>query len=70
MNSYLFVNSSTHSLQSSLNGSTSSIPDSTGRSFTSSFSVQSGAGSPVYHHSGMLSVGVVKVDPHLNICDT
>ncbi|KAL1558627.1 putative NOT transcription complex subunit vip2 [Salvia divinorum] len=39
-------------LNSSLNGSTSSLPDSTGRSYTSSFSVQSGAGSPVYHHAG------------------
>ncbi|KAH6766210.1 NOT2 / NOT3 / NOT5 family [Perilla frutescens var. hirtella] len=50
----VFVNSFTitHSLQSSLNGSTSSLPDSTGRSYSSSFSVQSGAGSPVFHHSG------------------
>ncbi|KAL9171087.1 hypothetical protein ABFS82_04G187300 [Erythranthe guttata] len=39
-------------LNSSLNGSTSSLPDSTGRSFASSFSGQSGAGSPVYHHTG------------------
>ncbi|XP_057782757.1 probable NOT transcription complex subunit VIP2 isoform X2 [Salvia miltiorrhiza] len=39
-------------LNSSLNGSTSSLPDSTGRSYTSSFSVQSGAGSPVFHHTG------------------
>ncbi|XP_042067994.1 probable NOT transcription complex subunit VIP2 [Salvia splendens] len=39
-------------LNSSLNGSTSSLPDSTGRSYTPSFSVQSGAGSPVYHHAG------------------
>ncbi|KAG6417955.1 hypothetical protein SASPL_120152 [Salvia splendens] len=48
----VFINSFTHSLQSSLNGSTSSLPDSTGRSYTPSFSVQSGAGSPVYHHAG------------------
>ncbi|XP_041993066.1 probable NOT transcription complex subunit VIP2 isoform X1 [Salvia splendens] len=39
-------------LNSSLNGSTSSLPDSTGRSYTSSFSVQSGGGSPAYHHAG------------------
>lgn len=55
----VFINSFTHSLQSSLNGSTSSLPDSTGRSYTSSFSVQSGAGSPVYHHAGRLSGGMV-----------
>lgn len=41
-------------LNSSLNGSTSSLPDSTGRSYSSSFSVQSGAGSPVFHHSGSM----------------
>ncbi|PON62938.1 NOT2/NOT3/NOT [Trema orientale] len=38
--------------QSSLNGSASNLPDSTGRSFTTSFSGQSGAGSPVFHHTG------------------
>lgn len=58
----VFINSFTHSLQSSLNGSTSSLPDSTGRSYTSSFSVQSGTGSPAYHHAGRLSGGMVKVD--------
>lgn len=56
----VFVNAFTYSLQSSLNGSTSSLPDSTGRSYSSSFSVQSGAGSPVFHHSGELCVGMVK----------
>ncbi|XP_050947512.1 probable NOT transcription complex subunit VIP2 isoform X7 [Cucumis melo] len=40
------------SLQSSLNGSTSNLPDGTGRSFATSFSGQSGAASPVFHHSG------------------
>uniref|UniRef100_A0A7N0RAL8 NOT2/NOT3/NOT5 C-terminal domain-containing protein n=1 Tax=Kalanchoe fedtschenkoi TaxID=63787 RepID=A0A7N0RAL8_KALFE len=41
-------------LNSSLNGSTSNLPDSTGRSFPSSFSGLSGAASPGYHHSGSL----------------
>ncbi|KAK6935943.1 NOT2/NOT3/NOT5, C-terminal [Dillenia turbinata] len=41
-------------LQSSLNGSASNLPDSTGRSFTTSFSAQSGAASPVYHHTGTI----------------
>ncbi|CDP08978.1 unnamed protein product [Coffea canephora] len=39
-------------LNSSLNGSASNIPDSSGRSFTTSFSAQSGAASPVFHHTG------------------
>ncbi|KAJ8768770.1 hypothetical protein K2173_023674 [Erythroxylum novogranatense] len=41
-------------LNSSLNGSASNIPDSTGRSFATSFSGQSGAGSPVFHHNGSI----------------
>ncbi|XP_059626684.1 probable NOT transcription complex subunit VIP2 isoform X2 [Cornus florida] len=41
-------------LNSSLNGSGSNIPDSTGRSFATSFSAQSGAASPVYHHTGTI----------------
>ncbi|KAJ4840117.1 putative NOT transcription complex subunit vip2 [Turnera subulata] len=41
-------------LNSSLNGSGSNLPDSTGRSFATSFSGQSGAASPVYHHSGTI----------------
>ncbi|KAI9195828.1 hypothetical protein LWI28_018488 [Acer negundo] len=41
-------------LNSSLNGSASNIPDGTGRSFTTSFTGQSGAASPVYHHSGTI----------------
>lgn len=40
------------SLQSSLNSSASNLPDSTGRSFATSFSGQSGAASPVFHHTG------------------
>uniref|UniRef100_A0A2P2LU87 NOT2/NOT3/NOT5 C-terminal domain-containing protein n=2 Tax=Rhizophora mucronata TaxID=61149 RepID=A0A2P2LU87_RHIMU len=39
-------------LNSSLNGSASNLPDSTGRSFATSFSGQSGAASPVFHHTG------------------
>ncbi|KAH9701038.1 NOT2 3 5 domain-containing protein [Citrus sinensis] len=38
--------------QSSLNGSASNIPDGTGRSFATSFSGQSGAASPGFHHNG------------------
>ncbi|GAA0147501.1 general transcription factor [Lithospermum erythrorhizon] len=41
-------------LNSSLNGSASNHPDNTGRSFTTSFSAQSGAASPAYHHSGSI----------------
>ncbi|KAM1473333.1 hypothetical protein ACFX2I_029481 [Malus domestica] len=40
-------------LNSSLNGSASNIPDNSGR-FASSFSGQSGAASPVFHHSGSI----------------
>ncbi|CAK8536159.1 unnamed protein product [Lathyrus sativus] len=39
-------------LNSSLNGSASNIPDGAGRSFTTSFSSQSGAASPIYQHTG------------------
>ncbi|KAJ4725905.1 CCR4-NOT transcription complex subunit 2 [Melia azedarach] len=41
-------------LNSSLNGSASNIPDGTGRSFATSFSGQSGAASPVFHHAGTI----------------
>ncbi|XP_044506422.1 probable NOT transcription complex subunit VIP2 isoform X2 [Mangifera indica] len=41
-------------LNSSLNGSASNIPDGTGRSFATSFSAQSGAASPVFHHTGTI----------------
>ncbi|KAJ9698307.1 hypothetical protein PVL29_007407 [Vitis rotundifolia] len=41
-------------LNSSLNGSTSNLQDSNGRSFATSFSAQSGAASPVFHHSGSI----------------
>ncbi|XP_052177317.1 probable NOT transcription complex subunit VIP2 isoform X2 [Diospyros lotus] len=43
-------------LNSSLNGSTSNIPESTGRSFATSFSAQSGAASPVFHHTGLHNI--------------
>ncbi|CAL5415792.1 unnamed protein product [Camellia sinensis] len=39
---------------SSLNGSASNLPDSTGRFFATSFSAQSGAASPVFHHTGTI----------------
>ncbi|CAA0835112.1 NOT2 / NOT3 / NOT5 family [Striga hermonthica] len=39
-------------LNSSLNGSNSNLPDSSGRPFSPSFSSQPGAGSPVFHHTG------------------
>ncbi|KAK3010789.1 hypothetical protein RJ639_012603, partial [Escallonia herrerae] len=39
---------------SSLNGSASNLPDNTGRSFVTSFSAQSGAGSPVFQHTGTI----------------
>ncbi|PKI31173.1 probable NOT transcription complex subunit VIP2 isoform X1 [Punica granatum] len=41
-------------INSSLNGSASNLPDSSGRSFATSFSGQSGSASPVFHHSGSL----------------
>jgi len=41
-------------LNSSLNSSASNLPDSTGRSFATSFSGQSGAASPVFHHTGTI----------------
>lgn len=42
--------------QSSLNGSASNIPDGTGRSFATSFSGQSGAASPGFHHNGKVAL--------------
>lgn len=40
-------------MQSTLNGSTSNLPDSTGRPFATSFSAQS-ATAPGFHHSGAI----------------
>ncbi|KAE8680491.1 putative NOT transcription complex subunit VIP2 [Hibiscus syriacus] len=39
-------------MQSSINGSASNIPDSSGRAFATSFSGRSVAASPVFHHAG------------------
>ncbi|KAK4786000.1 hypothetical protein SAY86_002689 [Trapa natans] len=41
-------------INSSLNGSASNLQDNSGRSFATSFSGQSGAASPVFHHNGGL----------------
>ncbi|KAL1208525.1 putative NOT transcription complex subunit VIP2 [Cardamine amara subsp. amara] len=41
-------------LHSSLNGSASNLPDGSGRSFAASYSGQSGAPSPSFHHTGNL----------------
>ncbi|GKV01066.1 hypothetical protein SLEP1_g13659 [Rubroshorea leprosula] len=41
-------------LNSSINGSASNLQDSSGRSFATSFSGQSGAASPVFHHTGTI----------------
>ncbi|XP_019447928.1 PREDICTED: probable NOT transcription complex subunit VIP2 isoform X2 [Lupinus angustifolius] len=41
-------------LNSSLNGSASNLPDGAARSFATSFSGQSGAASPVFHHTGSI----------------
>ncbi|CAN1283122.1 Probable NOT transcription complex subunit VIP2 (Fragment) [Linum perenne] len=43
-------------LNSSMNGSASNLPDSSSRSFTASFSGQSGAPSPVFHHNGLHNI--------------
>ncbi|XP_072985194.1 probable NOT transcription complex subunit VIP2 isoform X2 [Typha latifolia] len=52
-------------LNSTLNGSTSNLPDSTGRSFTTPFSGQS-ATSPGFHHSGGLQ-GLHNIHGSFNI---
>ncbi|XVE79660.1 hypothetical protein DITRI_Ditri14bG0076000 [Diplodiscus trichospermus] len=41
-------------LNSSINASASNLPDSSGRSYTTSFSGQSGVASPVFHHAGSI----------------
>nr|GMD15799.1 probable NOT transcription complex subunit VIP2 isoform X1 [Ipomoea batatas] len=50
---------------SSLNGSTSNLTDNSGRSYTS-FSAQSGAASPVYHHSGSV-LGLHNIHGNFNV---
>ncbi|XP_019177549.1 PREDICTED: probable NOT transcription complex subunit VIP2 [Ipomoea nil] len=52
-------------LNSSLNGSTSNLTDNSGRSYTS-FSAQSGAASPVYHHSGSVQ-GLHNIHGNFNV---
>ncbi|XP_059660678.1 probable NOT transcription complex subunit VIP2 [Cornus florida] len=53
-------------LNSSLNGSSSNLPDSTGRSFATSFSAQSGAASPVFNHSGTIQ-GLHNINGGFNV---
>ncbi|XP_043701972.1 probable NOT transcription complex subunit VIP2 [Telopea speciosissima] len=55
-------------LNSALNGSTSNLPDTTARSFATSFSSQSasGAASPVYHHAGTIQ-GLHNVHGSFNV---
>ncbi|PPR81971.1 hypothetical protein GOBAR_AA38741 [Gossypium barbadense] len=51
---------------SSINGSASNLPDSSGRSFGTSFSSQSGAASPVFHHTGTIQ-GLHNIHGSFNI---
>ncbi|GMI97051.1 Negative on TATA less2a [Hibiscus trionum] len=53
-------------LNSSINGSASNLPDSSGRSFATSFSGQSGAASPVFHHAGNIQ-GLHNVHGSFNV---
>ncbi|KAB2080986.1 hypothetical protein ES319_A05G102900v1 [Gossypium barbadense] len=53
-------------LNSSINGSASNLPDSSGRSFGTSFSSQSGAASPVFHHAGTIQ-GLHNIHGSFNI---
>ncbi|KAG4145476.1 hypothetical protein ERO13_D05G098901v2 [Gossypium hirsutum] len=53
-------------LNSSINGSASNLPDSSGRSFGTSFSSQSGAASPVFHHTGTIQ-GLHNIHGSFNI---
>ncbi|GAB4836190.1 Probable NOT transcription complex subunit vip2 [Ancistrocladus abbreviatus] len=53
-------------LSSSINGSASNLPDSSGRSFPSSFSGQSGGASPVFHHTGTIQ-GLHNVHGSFNV---
>ncbi|KAJ8751406.1 hypothetical protein K2173_016609 [Erythroxylum novogranatense] len=54
-------------LNSSLNGSASNLPDSTGRSFATSFSGQSGAPSPVFHHTAGSIQGLHNIHGSFNV---
>ncbi|KAK1357355.1 putative NOT transcription complex subunit VIP2 [Heracleum sosnowskyi] len=53
-------------LNSSLNNSASNLSDNTGRVFANSFSSQSGAASPVYHHTGNLQ-GLHNIHGNFNV---
>ncbi|ESQ36120.1 hypothetical protein EUTSA_v10007092mg [Eutrema salsugineum] len=53
-------------LNSSINGSTSNLSDGSGRTFTSSFSGQSGAASPVFHHAGSIQ-GLHNIHGNFNV---
>ncbi|CAN1283119.1 Probable NOT transcription complex subunit VIP2 (Fragment) [Linum perenne] len=53
-------------LNSSMNGSASNLPDSSSRSFTASFSGQSGAPSPVFHHNGSIQ-GLHNIHGNFNV---
>ncbi|KAI4334469.1 hypothetical protein L6164_019160 [Bauhinia variegata] len=53
-------------LNSSLNGSASNIPDGTGWSYATSFSGQSGAASPVFHHTGSIQ-GLHNIHGNFNV---
>ncbi|XP_038694261.1 probable NOT transcription complex subunit VIP2 isoform X2 [Tripterygium wilfordii] len=53
-------------INSSLNGSASNLPDSNGRSFATSFSGQSGAATPIFHHSGPIQ-GLQNIHGSFNV---
>ncbi|CAL9214089.1 unnamed protein product [Arabidopsis halleri] len=53
-------------LNSSINGSTSNLSDGSGRTFTSSFSGQSGAASPAFHHAGSIQ-GLHNIHGNFNV---
>ncbi|CAN4100919.1 unnamed protein product [Withania somnifera] len=55
-----------NNIRSSLDGSASSLPENTGRSFPSSFSPQSGSASPLYHHSRSIQ-GLHNIHGSLNV---
>lgn len=53
-------------LSTNLSGSSSNLPDSTGRPFPSSFSAQS-ASAPVFHHSGGTIQGIHNIHGSFNV---
>lgn len=56
-------------LNSSVNGSASSLSDGSGRTFTSSFSGLSGPASPVFHHSGSVQ-GLHNIHGSFNVSNS